>query len=74
MTYEYLIVEIGADFVGEITLNRPEQLNTFNTPLAEELVQAFKELDAQTTVRVIILKGAGKAFCAGIDVNELADI
>ncbi len=72
MTYENLRVEIGADFVGEITLNRPEQLNTFNTPLAGELVQALKELDAQTTVRVIILKGAGKAFCAGIDVNELA--
>ena len=37
MTYENLIVEIGDDFVGEITLNRPEQLNTFNTPLAGEL-------------------------------------
>ena len=34
MTYENLIVDIGDDFVGEITLNRPEQLNTFNTPLA----------------------------------------
>ena len=51
MTYENLIVEIGADFVGEITLNRPEQLNTFTTSLAGELVQAFKELDAQTTVQ-----------------------
>jgi enoyl-CoA hydratase/carnithine racemase len=72
MTYENLMVDIGADFVGEIALNRPEQLNTFNTPLAGELVQALKELDRQTTVRVIILKGEGKAFCAGIDVNELA--
>ena len=71
MTYENLIVDIGDDFVGEITLNRPEQLNTFNTPLAGELVQALLELDALTTVRVILLKGAGKAFCAGIDVNEL---
>ncbi len=72
MTYENLRVEIGADFVGEITLNRPEQLNTFNTPLAGELVQALNELDSETNVRVIIVKGAGKAFCAGIDVNELA--
>jgi enoyl-CoA hydratase/carnithine racemase len=71
MTYENLIVDIGDDFVGEITLNRPEQLNTFNTPLAGELVQALEELDAHATVRVILLKGAGKAFCAGIDVNEL---
>ena len=72
MNYEHLLVEIGDDFVGEITLNRPEQLNAFNSPLAGELVQALKELDTQTTVRVILLKGAGKAFCAGIDVNELA--
>ena len=71
MTYEHLLVEIGDDFVGEITLNRPEQLNAFNTPLAGELVQALKELDAQTTVRVILLKGAGKAFCAGGDVQAL---
>lgn len=72
MTYENLMVEIGDDFVGEITLNRPDQLNTFNTPLAGELVKALEELDALTDVRVILLKGAGKAFCAGIDVNELA--
>lgn len=72
MSYENLIVEIGDDFVAEITLNRPEQLNTFNTPLAGELVQAFRDLDARANVRVILLKGAGKAFCAGIDVNELA--
>ena len=71
MTYENLMIEIGADFVGEITLNRPEQLNTFNTPLAGELVQALNELDSEPMVRVIIVKGAGKAFCAGIDVNEL---
>ena len=71
MTYENLIADIGDDFVGEITLNRPEQLNTFNTPLAGELVQALEELDAHAMVRVILLKGAGKAFCAGIDVNEL---
>ncbi len=72
MNYETLIVETGKDFVAEITLNRPEQLNTFNTPLAAELEQALHALDADETVRVIIIRGAGKAFCAGIDVNELA--
>ena len=71
MSYENLLTEIGDDFVAEITLNRPDQLNTFNTPLAGGLVQALEELDADTKVRVIIVKGAGKAFCAGIDVNEL---
>jgi len=73
MNYENLIVEIGEKYVAEITLNRPEQLNTFNSIMAGELYDALLELDAQKNVRVILLKGAGKAFCAGIDVNELAD-
>jgi enoyl-CoA hydratase/carnithine racemase len=60
------------DYVGELTLNRPEQLNTLDSPMAEELAAALMELDANPHVRVVLLKGAGKAFCAGIDVNELA--
>ncbi len=70
MNYHNLTVTIGDDFVGEIMLNRPENLNTFNSPMALELDQAFHDLDKERTVRVIILKGAGKAFCAGIDVSE----
>jgi enoyl-CoA hydratase/carnithine racemase len=73
MGYENIIVEIGDDFVAEITLNRPESLNTFNIPLARELDQALQELDAENRARVIILKGAGKAFCAGIDVADFAN-
>ncbi|HOP40882.1 MAG TPA: enoyl-CoA hydratase-related protein, partial [Geobacteraceae bacterium] len=71
MNYETLIVEIGDDFVASITLNRPQQLNTFTSVLAAELDDAFKVLDAHGRVRVILVKGAGKAFCAGIDVTEL---
>jgi enoyl-CoA hydratase/carnithine racemase len=71
MQFTNLIVEIGEDFVGSITLNRPQQLNTFTTPLATELDQALKMLDTDGKVRVILLKGAGKNFCAGIDVGEL---
>ena len=72
MKYEQVLVNVGDDFVGEITLNRPEQLNTFNTPLAEQLRAALLEMDSDPKVRVILLKGSGKAFCAGIDVKELA--
>ena len=72
MDYENLIVEVGDKYVAEITLNRPEQLNTFNSAMAGELYNALLELDARKDVRVVLLKGAGKAFCAGIDVNELA--
>jgi len=72
MAYTHLIADVGERFVGTITLNRPEQLNTFNTLLAEELYQALAAMDADPRVRVVLVKGAGKAFCAGIDVNELA--
>ena len=72
MSYEHLIVEVDDGFIGHITLNRPEQLNTFNTQLAEDLDHALNIMDSDPGVRVILLKGAGKAFCAGIDVNELA--
>lgn len=73
MNYENIIVDSGDDFVSEITLNRPDSLNTFTIPLAKELNQALIELDADNRVRVIILKGAGKAFSAGIDVSDFAD-
>ncbi|MBN2438195.1 MAG: enoyl-CoA hydratase/isomerase family protein [Deltaproteobacteria bacterium] len=73
MSYENIIVEIGDDFVAEIALNRPGSLNAFNIPLARELHQAFQELDAENRARVIILKGAGKAFCAGIDISDFSN-
>jgi enoyl-CoA hydratase/carnithine racemase len=72
MKYEKLIVEKKTDFVAEITLNRPEHLNTFDSIMAGELYDALITLDAAPDVRVMVVKGAGKAFCAGIDVNELA--
>ncbi len=70
MNYENIIVETDDNFIGEITLNRPKHLNTFNTPLALELNHAFNELNADKTVRVVILKGAGRVFCAGIDISD----
>jgi enoyl-CoA hydratase/carnithine racemase len=73
MSYENIIVEIGDDFVTEITLNRPNSLNTFTIPLAKELNQALKKLDSENKARVIILKGAGKAFCAGIDISDFSN-
>lgn len=72
MDYTQLLIEKGDDFVGVITLNRPEQMNTFNTPMAQELDGALKAMDADDAIRVIIVKGAGKTFCAGIDVKELS--
>lgn len=71
MDYTHLITDVGERFVGTITLNRPDQLNTFNTVLAAELTDALKEMDLDHRVRVVLLKGAGRAFCAGIDIHEL---
>ncbi len=72
MAFQDIVVTPPADHVATITLNRPEQMNTFSTRMAQELNQALLDLDADPAVRVIRLKGEGKAFCAGIDVNELA--
>lgn len=66
-----MLVEVDEDFIGTITLNRPESMNTFTTTTAVELYQALQELEADERVRVIVLASKGKAFCAGIDVGEM---
>lgn len=71
MSYTNLLVEKDDRYIGSITLNRAEQLNTFTSQMATELLEALRELDNDPQVRVIVVKGAGKAFCAGIDINEL---
>ena len=72
MTFETVLVEVTEKHVGIVTLNRPEQLNTFTSQMAGELQAALLRLEADSTVRVILLRSSGRAFCAGIDVNELA--
>ncbi|WP_457551903.1 enoyl-CoA hydratase/isomerase family protein [Desulfobacula sp.] len=72
MKFEQIIVETSDNYVATLTLNRPESMNTFSSQMAVELNQALTDLDSDPLVRVILLKGSGKAFCAGIDVNELA--
>lgn len=71
MVFETILTEINEKHVGIITLNRPEQLNTFTSQMAGELHSALLAMEADNTVRVILLKSSGRAFCAGIDVNEL---
>ncbi len=71
MPYENLMIETSEKFVGTITLNLPDQMNTFTSGLAQDLYDALLEMDGDAGVRVVLIKGAGRAFCAGIDVNEL---
>ena len=72
MSYSTVIVE-HENHVGTITLNRPEQFNTFSSEMATELNQALIQLDNEAKVRVVVVKGAGKAFSTGIDLSEFSD-
>src|SRR5438874_2146065 len=57
------------DGVGRLTLNRPEVRNAFDDSLIAALAKTFAELDADPSVRVVVLAGNGPAFCAGADLN-----
>ncbi|MDG7039975.1 MAG: enoyl-CoA hydratase/isomerase family protein [Nitrososphaerota archaeon] len=56
-----------------ITLNRPNKLNVIDQAMLNELVKALDGLEGDEQVRIIILTGAGRAFCAGADIAQLAD-
>jgi len=68
MSYETLRYEV-ADHILTLTLNRPEQLNAFTVEMAEELIHAFNRASDDDAVRVIVVTGAGRAFCAGMDLS-----
>lgn len=73
MKFETLNV-VREDQVERVTLNRPTVLNALNKKMIEELYVYFNELSERTDVRVVVLQGAGSAFCAGLDLgpgNEL---
>ena len=69
MSYSTILYEIE-DNILTITLNRPEALNAFNTPMLEELLDACYRADADDNVKAIIVTGAGRAFCAGADLSS----
>ena len=58
------------DGIATVTLHRPEKLNAFTTQMRDELVAVFDETDADDAVRVVIVTGAGRAFCAGADLSS----
>jgi len=68
MSFETLDYDID-DRILTITLNRPKQLNTFTVTMANELVDAFARASDDDTVAAIIVTGAGRAFCAGMDLS-----
>jgi 2-(1,2-epoxy-1,2-dihydrophenyl)acetyl-CoA isomerase len=68
-----VVLESREGAVATITLNRPDRLNALNVELGSVLLAALKKAATDPAVRVIVLTGAGRAFCAGGDVNMLRD-
>ncbi len=68
MTYSSLDYSV-ADGILTLSLNRPEQMNAFTVTMANELIAAFNRASDEDAVRAIVVTGAGKAFCAGMDLS-----
>jgi 2-(1,2-epoxy-1,2-dihydrophenyl)acetyl-CoA isomerase len=68
--YPHLLVETSADGVRMITLDRADKLNAVNGALAASLSSAVAHAAAEDAVRVVVITGAGRAFCAGLDLSE----
>ncbi len=69
MEYEFLTCEIDTRGVAFVTLNRPDVHNAFDDKLIGEITQVFAELDKNSKVRLAVISGNGKSFCAGGDLN-----
>lgn len=68
MAYETILYEVDGP-VLTITLNRPDKLNAYTAVMGAELQQAFQRADADDDVRVVIVTGSGRGFCAGADIS-----
>jgi enoyl-CoA hydratase len=71
MTDDLVLVGRPADGVAVVTLNRPAKLNAINRALLDALVSTMDALAGEPDLRAVVLTGAGRAFCAGIDLHEL---
>ncbi len=71
MPYKALILE-KADSIATITLNRPDAGNSFDFTLLQEIDHVFKDVDGDRDVKAVIITGAGKHFCTGIDLTMFA--
>lgn len=67
--FTQIVYEVS-DHVATITLNRPDQLNAFTGVMMREMIAAFDLIDADDEVRVVIVTGAGRGFCAGADLSS----
>jgi 2-(1,2-epoxy-1,2-dihydrophenyl)acetyl-CoA isomerase len=71
MNFSHILFSIQ-DGIAHLTLNRPEKLNSFNVAMHLEIQTALAEIRADESVRVMVLTGAGRGFCAGQDLSDRA--
>ncbi len=71
--FENVLVSIQ-DGIATITLNRPDKLNAFAGTMREEIARAVREMAEDESVRVLVLTGAGRAFCAGADIDYMQEL
>ncbi len=74
MTTEPNVLVTVADSIGTVTLNRPERLNAFFGSMRDEIAEALESRAEREDVRVVVVTGRGRAFCAGADVRYMADL
>src|SRR5689334_11746257 len=67
--FENILYEVKKDGVAWLTLNRPDALNSFTGALLAEMAAAFHQAQQDEQVRVVVITGAGRAFCAGQDLR-----
>jgi 2-(1,2-epoxy-1,2-dihydrophenyl)acetyl-CoA isomerase len=72
MDFQNILLE-KKGLIATIFLNRPESLNSLNIPLAEEFWDALESLDRDEEIKAVVVKGKGKAFCAGGDIKAMKD-
>jgi enoyl-CoA hydratase len=73
MTYNNIIYEVGEE-IAWITLNRPERLNSLSPEMMHEWVDALLLAGQDSAVRVVVVTGAGRAYCTGLDLKSLGNV
>jgi 2-(1,2-epoxy-1,2-dihydrophenyl)acetyl-CoA isomerase len=71
VSYEHVVIERKGN-AATLILNRPEKLNAVNGKMVEELASALSRMESDRDVRVLVITGAGRAFCSGADVGDMA--
>ena len=71
MSWEHVLLH-KEEHVATVTLNRPEKMNAFGGLMRQEIVEVLEAVASDADVRVVVITGAGKAFCTGGDINEFA--